>query len=129
MAAHDLTARLARHLDRHLVFPLLESLHERGLYPEEEILDAKLALLGGTNMVDYAMAIHGSLHGTDDVPEDMVSRRAEVVDRLVALQQTGPAAALPLYAFLQDPQLVQLLRPDKEYNVHMLQERFQVPYD
>ncbi|RCV10086.1 hypothetical protein SETIT_2G083700v2 [Setaria italica] len=128
MAAHDLTARLAPHLDRHLVFPLLESLQERGLYPEEEILAAKLDLLGGTNMVDYAMAIHRSLHGTDEVPGGMVARRAEVVDRLVALQQTGPPA-LPLYAFLRDPQLVQLLRPDKEYNVHMLQERFQIGPD
>jgi len=105
------------------VFPLLEFLQERGLYPEEEVLAAKLRLLGGTNMVDYAMAIHRSLHGTGEAPGDMAARRAEVVDRLVALQ-TGPA--LPLYAFLQDPQLVQLLRPDKQYNVHMLQERFQV---
>ncbi|RLN36192.1 eukaryotic translation initiation factor 3 subunit E-like [Panicum miliaceum] len=126
MAEHDLTARLAPHLDRHLVFPLLESLQERGLYPEEEILAAKLRLLGGTNMVDYAMAIHRSLHGTDEAPGDMVARRAEVVDRLVALQ-TGPA--MPLYAFLRDPQLVQLLRPDKQYNVHMLQERFQIGPD
>ncbi|CAN6203413.1 unnamed protein product [Urochloa humidicola] len=129
MAEHDLTPRLARHLDRHLVFPLLESLQERGLYPEEEILAAKLRLLAGTNMVDYAVAIHGSLHGADDeeIPGDMAVRRAEVVDRLVKLQQAGPA--LPLYAFLRDPQLVQLLRPDKQYNVHMLQERFQIGLD
>ncbi|XP_039793927.1 eukaryotic translation initiation factor 3 subunit E-like isoform X2 [Panicum virgatum] len=126
MAEHDLTARLAPHLDRHLVFPLLEFLQERGLYPEEEVLAAKLRLLGGTNMVDYAMAIHRSLHGTGEAPGDMAARRAEVVDRLVALQ-TGPV--LPLYAFLRDPQLVQLLRPDKQYNVNMLQERFQIGPD
>ncbi|CAL5076403.1 unnamed protein product [Urochloa decumbens] len=129
MAEHDLTPRLARHLDRHLVFPLLESLQERGIYPEEEILAAKLRLLAGTNMVDYAVAIHGSLHGTDEeVPGDMAARRAEVVDRLVKLQQAGPALP-PLYAFLRDPQLVQMLRPDKQYNVHMLQERFQIGPD
>nr|CAB3452383.1 unnamed protein product [Digitaria exilis] len=66
MAEHDLTARLAPHLDRHLVFPLLEFLQERGIYPEEEILAAKLRLLAGTNMVDYAVAIHRSLHGAGD---------------------------------------------------------------
>ncbi|CAD6256408.1 unnamed protein product [Miscanthus lutarioriparius] len=68
-------------------------------------------------MVDYAMAIHKSLHhGTDDyeVPEDMVARCAEVV----ALQEPPS----PLVAFLRDPQLVQLLRPDKQYNARMLQE-------
>ncbi|AQK43217.1 putative inactive leucine-rich repeat receptor-like protein kinase [Zea mays] len=29
-------------------------------------------------------------------------------------------------AFLQNPQLVQEFRPDKQYNIHMLQERYQV---
>ncbi|KAF8690463.1 hypothetical protein HU200_040817 [Digitaria exilis] len=77
MAEHDLTARLAAHLDRHLVFPLLEFLQERGIYPEEEILAAKLRLL----------------------------------------------------AFLRDPQRVQLLRPDKQFNIHILQERFQIGPD
>ncbi|XP_066398855.1 eukaryotic translation initiation factor 3 subunit E-like isoform X2 [Miscanthus floridulus] len=128
MAEHDLTPRLALHLDRHLVLPLLEFLQERGLYPEEEVLAAKLRLLAGTNMVDYAMAIHKSLHhGTDDdeVPEDMVARRAEVVASYVALQE----APSPLVAFLRDPQLVQLLRSDKQYNARMLQERFQIGSD
>ncbi|CAN6213541.1 unnamed protein product [Urochloa humidicola] len=129
MAEHDLTARLAAHLDRHLVFPLLESLQERGLYPEEEILEAKLHLLTGTNMVDYAAAIHASLRGDEEAPGDMAARRAEVVGRLVAIQQQTGGPALPLYAFLRDPQLVQLLRPDKEYNAHMLQERFQIGSD
>ncbi|XP_062187626.1 eukaryotic translation initiation factor 3 subunit E-like [Phragmites australis] len=125
MAEHDLTSRLAAQLDRHLVFPLLEFLQERQLYPEEEILEAKLRLLGATNMVEYAMDIHMSLHGTDDVPDDMVARRAEVLARLKALE----AAAAPLVAFLRDPQLVQELRPDRQYNVHMLRERFRIGPD
>jgi translation initiation factor 3 subunit E len=122
MAEHDLTALMAAQLDRHLVFPLLEFLQERQLYSRPEILEAKIRLLSGTNMVDYAMDIHKSLHGTDDVPEDMVKRRSEVVSRLRSLDE----AAAPLVAFLQNPQLVQELRPDKQYNIHMLQERYQV---
>ncbi|RLM85516.1 hypothetical protein C2845_PM04G07130 [Panicum miliaceum] len=121
MAEHDLTALLAAQMDRHLVFPLLEFLQERQLYSEPEILEAKIRLLSGTNMVDYAMDIHKSLHGTDDVPEDMVRRRAEVVSRLRSLEE----AAAPLVTFLQNPQLVQELRPDKQYNIHMLQDRYQ----
>jgi len=35
---------------------------------EDEILKAKIALLGKTNMVDYAMDIHKSLYKTEDVP-------------------------------------------------------------
>ncbi|XP_066342785.1 eukaryotic translation initiation factor 3 subunit E-like isoform X4 [Miscanthus floridulus] len=122
MAEHDLKALMAAQLDRHLVFPLLEFLQERQLYSEPEFLEAKIRLLNGTNLVDYAMDIHKSLHGTDDVPEDMVKRRAEVVSRLRSLEE----AAAPLVAFLQNPQLVQELRTDKQYNIHMLQERYQV---
>ncbi|KAL0404874.1 UNVERIFIED_CONTAM: Eukaryotic translation initiation factor 3 subunit E [Sesamum radiatum] len=51
-AKYDLTQRIAPQLDRHLVFPLLEFLQERGLYPEEDILKAKIELLNDTNMVD-----------------------------------------------------------------------------
>jgi translation initiation factor 3 subunit E len=122
MAEHDLTARMAGQMDCHLVFPLLEFLQERALYANKEILEAKLRLLSGTNMVDYAMDIHKSLHDTDEVPDDMVRRRTDVVSRLRALDE----ATAPIVSFLQNQQLVQELRPDKQYNLHMLQDRFQV---
>ncbi|TVU39989.1 hypothetical protein EJB05_13434, partial [Eragrostis curvula] len=121
MAEHDLTSRLAAQLDRHLVFPLLEFVQDRRLYPEAEVMEAKLRLLDGTNMVEYAMEIHRSLHGTEDVPGDMVARRKEVHARLKVLE----AAAAPLVTFLRNPQLVQELRPDRQYNLHMLHQRFQ----
>ncbi|KAF2308156.1 hypothetical protein GH714_035940 [Hevea brasiliensis] len=87
MATYDLTPRIAPNLDRHLVFPLLEFLQERQLYPEEQIFKSKIELLNKTNMVDYAMDIHKSLYHTEDVPQDMVERRAEVVARLKALEE------------------------------------------
>ena len=52
-------------MDRHLVFPLLEFLQVQGVYPEREILAAKIEALAKTNMVDFAMDIHASLHGPD----------------------------------------------------------------
>ncbi|TVU23465.1 hypothetical protein EJB05_25834, partial [Eragrostis curvula] len=48
------------------------------------------------NVVDYAMDIHKSLHGTDDVPSDMVARQTAVLARLNA----------PIVSFLQNPRLV-----------------------
>ncbi|KAL1555359.1 Eukaryotic translation initiation factor 3 subunit E [Salvia divinorum] len=118
----DLTPRIAPNLDRHLVFPLLEFLQERGLYPEEDILKAKIELLNHTNMVDYAMDIHKSLYRSDDVPQDMIDRRAEVVGRLKALED----GAAPLIGFLQNPQAVQELRADKQYNLQILNEHHQI---
>jgi hypothetical protein len=74
MATYDLTPRIAPNLDRHLVFPLLEFLQERQLYPDEQILKAKIELLNKTNMVDYAMDIHKSLYHTEDVPQGKQSK-------------------------------------------------------
>lgn len=47
------------------MFPLLEFLQVQGVYPEGEILAAKIEALAKTNMVDFAMDIHASLHGPD----------------------------------------------------------------
>ncbi|GAB4843893.1 Eukaryotic translation initiation factor 3 subunit E [Ancistrocladus abbreviatus] len=122
MASYDLTPKIAPNLDRHLVFPLLEFLQERGLYAEEELLKAKIELLSKTNMVDYAMDIHKSLYHTDDVPQEMVERRMEVVGRLKVLEE----AAAPLVAFLQNANAVQELRADRQYNLQMLSDRYQI---
>lgn len=67
MAQYDLTSVLAQHLDRHLVFPLLEFLGSKGLYDEKDIEAAKLALIEKTNMVDYAVDIYQQLNQTDEV--------------------------------------------------------------
>ncbi|KAK1277699.1 hypothetical protein QJS04_geneDACA022242 [Acorus gramineus] len=125
MATYDLTSLIAPNLDRHLVFPLLEFLQERSLYADDEILKAKIELLSKTNMVDYAMDIHKSLYHTEDVPQDMVERRSEVVGRLKSLEES----AAPLISFLQDAALVQELRPDKQYNLQMLNDRYQIGPD
>ncbi|CAA7400072.1 unnamed protein product [Spirodela intermedia] len=128
MALHqqyDLTSRIAAHLDRHLVFPLLEFLQERQQYPDDEILKAKIELLSETNMVDYAGDIHKSLYHTEEVPKEMLDRRAEVVMRLKSLEDS----AAPLISFLQNASLVQELRPDKQYNLMMLNERYQIGPD
>ncbi|KAG0489571.1 hypothetical protein HPP92_006434 [Vanilla planifolia] len=122
MAMHDLTSSIAPHLDRHLVFPLLEFLQERQLYADDEILKAKIDLLSQMNMVDYAMDIHKTLYRTEEVPKEMMDRRAEVVGRLKSLEE----AAAPLLSFLLNAALVQELRPDKQYNLQMLNDRFQI---
>lgn len=55
-STYDLTPKLGAFLDRHLVFPLLEFLQEQGVYPEAELLQAKIELLQHTNMVARGLA-------------------------------------------------------------------------
>ena len=85
MAEHDLTAKLAKSMDRHLVFPLLEWLSAKELYPEDQIQQGKLDLLNKTNMLDYAMEIYTQLNNRDP-PQELKERRTEVVQNLRKLQ-------------------------------------------
>jgi len=73
-------------------------------------------------MVDYAMDIHKSLYQTQDVPEEMTRRRVDVVSRLRSLEES----AAPLIVFLQNASLVQELKSDKQYNLQMLSDRYQI---
>uniref|UniRef100_A0A0D3CQK0 Eukaryotic translation initiation factor 3 subunit E N-terminal domain-containing protein n=1 Tax=Brassica oleracea var. oleracea TaxID=109376 RepID=A0A0D3CQK0_BRAOL len=93
-------AKMARY--RHLVFHILEFLQKHQLYPDEQILKFKIELLNKTNK---------SLHHTEDAPQDIIIY--------------GGRAA-PLVTFLLNPNVVQELRGDKQYNLQMLKERYQV---
>ena len=85
MADHNLTPVLAKCLDRHLVFPLLEFLSQKQLFDGADIQRAKIDLLQKTNMVDYAMDIYKELYNKE-APADMRERRGEVVSNLKTLQ-------------------------------------------
>jgi translation initiation factor 3 subunit E len=90
--------QVGHYLDRHLVFPLLEFLQVQGVYPEPEILQAKIDLLQKTNMVDFALDIHATLHGPD-TPNAGASRPAclspscqQAADLFAPLRPGGPAS-------------------------------------
>jgi len=121
----DITSKIAGNLDRHLVFPLLEFLQTRGIYPEEDIMNSKIELLKHTNMVDFAMDIYRQINGTEDVPNEMTERRKVVIGNLRELQAT----AAPIVDFLLDENKVKDLRNDKAYNIKMLQDQYNIPQD
>lgn len=64
---YDLTTVISKSLDRHLIFPLLEFLSQKELYPADDIESAKLELIEKTNMVDYAVDIYQGLNHTEEV--------------------------------------------------------------
>eukprot|EP00195_Chlamydomonas_chlamydogama_P011425 CAMPEP_0202902852 /NCGR_PEP_ID=MMETSP1392-20130828/17255_1 /ASSEMBLY_ACC=CAM_ASM_000868 /TAXON_ID=225041 /ORGANISM="Chlamydomonas chlamydogama, Strain SAG 11-48b" /LENGTH=422 /DNA_ID=CAMNT_0049589665 /DNA_START=36 /DNA_END=1304 /DNA_ORIENTATION=- len=122
MSEYELSPVLSKYLDKHLVFPLLEFLQEKGLYDENDILKSKLHLLKNTNMVDFAMDIHKALHGTDDVPQSMKDHRSEVVARLRQLQHDVD----PIIKCLENPNVVRNFRQDKAFNLQFLQDDYQI---
>jgi len=124
MAEYDLTQTVAPYLDRHLVFPLLEFLDlKKDLYPEEDLLKAKLDLVAEkTNMVDFALDIYKKLYKTDDVPPEMQARRRVVVDKLKQLQ----SECANILQILDNENLVKQLRAEKLFTLQYLQENFQI---
>jgi len=100
---HDLIPTLTPHLDRHMLFPLLEFLDSllapRGdgvdsapslppvPYTPTSVARSRLDLLGPTHMVDYAMDVYGQLYPSiGSVPAEMELKRAAVLDRLEELK-------------------------------------------
>ena len=65
---YDLTKKLSQYLDRHLIFPLLDFLSAREIWPAGQLTDAKLALLSKTNMIDYYAEIYKNAKG-QDIPQ------------------------------------------------------------
>mmetsp|Transcript_12484 Transcript_12484/g.27564 ORF Transcript_12484/g.27564 Transcript_12484/m.27564 type:complete len:136 (-) Transcript_12484:1485-1892(-) len=96
---HDLIPTLTPHLDRHMLFPLLEFLD--GLlatgadatslppvpYTPTSVARSRLDLLGPTHMVDYAMDVYQQLYPSiGSVPAEMEQKRAAVLERLEELK-------------------------------------------
>ncbi|UJR30073.1 hypothetical protein I4U23_017617 [Adineta vaga] len=87
MAEYDLTAKLGRYFDRHLVFPLLEFLTDRNIFDEKEILQAKYDLLQHTTMVDFQLDIYKKLHPEGEEPKELIDKREGIVARFNELSE------------------------------------------
>ncbi|CAM4830352.1 unnamed protein product [Rotaria magnacalcarata] len=87
MAEYDLTAKLGRYFDRHLVFPLLEFLTERNIFDEKEILQAKYDLLQHTTMVDFQLDIYKKINIEGEEPKELIQKREDIVSRFTELSQ------------------------------------------
>uniref|UniRef100_A0A7M5UZS4 Eukaryotic translation initiation factor 3 subunit E n=2 Tax=Clytia hemisphaerica TaxID=252671 RepID=A0A7M5UZS4_9CNID len=88
---YDLTSKVGTYLDRHLVFPLLEFLSSKEIYDETELLKGRLELLQGTNMLDFVKDEYQKLHQTDDVPQELLDKRSEVIQQMKDLEASTEA--------------------------------------
>ena len=48
---YDLTRTISKYLDLHMMFPLLDFVEISGIYPADQVAQARLDLLDATNMV------------------------------------------------------------------------------
>ena len=116
---HDLLQKLIPHLDRHLVFPLLEFISSHESEAVEEIIQAKYELLEQTNMTDYVAALWQQLHPNDEVAQEFVRKREDVLRRL----QLYTEESSRITDLLENPEVVNNLRSDKLANLQFLKDQ------
>lgn len=107
-AQYDNVPTLAKALDLHLMFPLVQFLEDRQVYAERELMKAKLEMLEATHMVDYMGDVHKQFHGTDEVPQRFKEKHEKVVDYLTFLE----TKAKPAVDLFDDKAKVAVLNAD-----------------
>lgn len=116
---HDLLPQLIPHLDRHLIFPLLEFLsgQEGDDSDNSELTKTKYELLKPTNMTDYVKDLWQEINKSDEVPKEFDGKKQEVLERLsLFAQETSQINEL-----LSDDSVVSNLRSDKVANLKFLE--------
>jgi translation initiation factor 3 subunit E len=119
---NDLLPKLITHLDRHLIFPLLQFVAEQEEEPTGDITRAKYELLKKTNMTDYVASLYCELEGVEEPPKEFVTKRQEVLDRLEKFgEETEKITDL-----LGREDVVTSLRSDKVANLEFLKKEHDV---
>jgi len=102
-AEYDLTHKMSKFMDRHLMFPILlewDSDEKSDVFGKEDLLNAKIDLLKGTHMLDYLRQLMEQ--GGQSLPADLEAKRATVVDDL----QSTLVEMTPLLAILDQEEVV-----------------------
>ncbi|KAK1760296.1 eIF3 subunit 6 N terminal domain-containing protein [Echria macrotheca] len=127
-ADYDLLPKLAPHLDRHLIFPLLEFAANQQVDEEtgdiinekkaHEIDQAKFSLLKKTNMTDYVAKLYCELQGLKEPPAEYNERKQRVFSQLEKFEQE----TAKITDLLGKEDVVSNLRSDKVANLEFLKK-------
>lgn len=134
LAEYDLVLKLAPHLDRHMIFPLLEfnasqlEVDETGEVKDEakarEITEAKYSLLKKTNMTDYVANLYTEIHGLENPPPEFAEKKQKVFSQLESYEQQTAI----IRDVLERDEVVEKLRSDKVANLEFLSREHGVSF-
>lgn len=115
---YNLLPKLMPHLDRQLLYPLLNFSPDED---EELSLEKKqvlLELLKPTNMIDFVGNLYKDVHGLNDVPAEYQQKRDQVMQRKDQYEQETSA----LLGLMSDENVLTSLRSDKAQNLAYLEK-------
>ena len=115
---YSLLPKLLPHMDRHLVFPILEFLEAS----DPSVKPLKYSLLKETNMSDYVSQLYCELHNLSEPPADQVKKREEIIEKKNHLEEQ----TAKLTGLLDDESVSGSLRSDKVANLNFLKENYGV---
>ncbi|KAK5017464.1 eukaryotic translation initiation factor 3 subunit E [Cryomyces antarcticus] len=116
---YSLLPKLIPHLDRHLVFPLLQFLEDQEAEPASETTKAKFELMKHTNMTDFVGQLYADINGLSERPQEYVKKREEVLQRRELFEQETSK----IQELLADAEVTNNLRSDKVANFNYLKEQ------
>lgn len=119
---YDLLPKLLPHLDRHLIYPVLEFMEGQDDQDPMEIKKMKFSLLKETNMTDFVSELDMEIKGSSEAAQEYVEKREQVIKRREELEQ----ATAKLSALLENPEVTNNLRSDKVANLNYLKEQHEV---
>ena len=120
---YDLLPKLITHLDRHLIFPLLQFVAEgEDGEPSHAITKAKFELLKKTNMTDYVAQLYRELENVEEVPKEYATKREEVLTKLKQFEDDSEK----ITDLLGREDVVTGLRSDKVANLEFLKKEHDV---
>lgn len=121
---NNLLPKLITHLDRHLIFPLLQFVAEQQEDEEDsqEITKAKYELLKTTNMTDYVASLYTEINDVAEPPKEFGAKRQAVLERLDQFEQESAA----ITDLLGREDVITNLRADKVANLEYLKKEHEV---
>merc|ERR1719301_365193 len=83
-SCYDLTHKMSPFLDRHMLVPVLDFLTQYEIYDETDITKAKIEVVGGTCMLDFALDMYKEINM--DVAEELEGSKEKPLEKVQSVQ-------------------------------------------
>ncbi|ODQ60977.1 hypothetical protein WICANDRAFT_61537, partial [Wickerhamomyces anomalus NRRL Y-366-8] len=115
---YDLTKKVIPFLDRHLIYPILESLRSEDLYDDKAITQLTFDLFKETNMISFVKEQWKTLNPNAQVPKELEEKEAKV-DEIFNKLNNETKETLDI---LNLPEVQDHLKQDKQFNREYLEK-------